>query len=101
MMRVIRSTWLTMMSRSRSESGSGFTRSRTRSARPRITSLSLVSDSVYGKPLPEIYTDIPMPVSALIITGRDENEFYEVYFGDNVLGKRDQVFFLGSGVGVL
>ncbi len=42
-----------------------------------ITSLSLVSDSVYGKALAQIYTDIPMPVQASIILGRDEDEFYE------------------------
>ncbi len=45
--------------------------------RNEITSVSLVSDSIFGAPLPEIYTDIPMPVNALMADGRDNGDFYE------------------------
>lgn len=45
-------------------------------ARNLITSNSLVDDTVYGTPLPEVYTDIPMPVPAKLILGREESEFY-------------------------
>jgi len=42
-----------------------------------ITSVSLIADSVYGMALPAIYTDIPMPVQALIAMGRDNGDFYD------------------------
>ncbi len=44
--------------------------------RSTITSVSHIADSVFGHPLPEIYTDIEMPVNGLIVTGRDEGDFY-------------------------
>jgi phage-related protein len=56
--------------------------------RSAITSVSLVADSVYGQPIPEIYTNIQMPVTAMIIAGRDEGDFYEALgiVGEGPLG---------------
>lgn len=45
--------------------------------RPTFTATSLVSDSMMGQPLVEIFTDVPMPVNGLIVAGRDEGDFYE------------------------
>jgi len=45
--------------------------------RSRITSVSLVADSVYDQVLPEVYTDgIDLPVKCKIAAGRDEGDFY-------------------------
>lgn len=44
--------------------------------RQSLTATSLVADSVMGQPLIEIYTDTPIPVKTLIVSGRDESEFY-------------------------
>lgn len=41
------------------------------------TATSIVSDSMQGQPLVECYTDVPMPMTALIAAGRDEGDFYE------------------------
>lgn len=41
-----------------------------------ISSVSLVSDSIYGQPLQEIYTDTDMPVNCQLAAGREESEFY-------------------------
>ncbi len=46
-----------------------------------ISSVSLVSDSVYGQPIPIVFTDIEMPVKCLTVAGRNEGSgngsFYE------------------------
>lgn len=57
--------------------------------RNQITSVSLVSDSIFGLAIPQIYTDIPMPVQALIAAGRDEGDFYEALgiLGEGPLGQ--------------
>jgi hypothetical protein len=44
--------------------------------RATLTSSSMIDDSVYGKPIPEIYTDTDIPVNAMLISGRDEGDFY-------------------------
>mgnify|MGYP005840857057 FL=1 len=44
--------------------------------RSTLTSVSLVADSIYDQVLPEIYTDLPMPVNAKVASGRDESDFY-------------------------
>lgn len=41
-----------------------------------ITSTSLIDDSIYGRPLQEIYTDAEMRVPCLIAAGREEADFY-------------------------
>ncbi|MBZ5596020.1 MAG: hypothetical protein LAP39_27575 [Acidobacteriia bacterium] len=45
--------------------------------RSSITSVSLVSDSIYDQVIPEIYTDSEMPVNCKVAAGRDESDFYE------------------------
>ena len=45
--------------------------------RSRITSVSLVADSIYDQIVPEIYTDSEMPVNCKVAAGRDESDFYE------------------------
>jgi hypothetical protein len=45
--------------------------------RSTITSVSLVSDSIYDQVIPEIYTDSEMPVNCKVAAGRDESDFYE------------------------
>jgi len=45
--------------------------------RSSITSTSIVADSIYDQVLPEIYTDVDMPVNCKIAAGRDESDFYE------------------------
>ncbi len=47
--------------------------------RPTETATSLVADSAAGQPLAEIYTDVPIPVNALIVSGRDEGDFYNAW----------------------
>lgn len=42
-----------------------------------LNSTSLVNDSIDGQPLPEIYTDAPIPVAGLIAAARDESDFYD------------------------
>jgi hypothetical protein len=42
-----------------------------------LTSVSLVSDSIYDQVIPEVYTDQEMPVNCKIAAGRDEGDFYE------------------------
>ncbi len=42
-----------------------------------LTSVSLVSDSIYDQVIPEIYTDSEMPVNCKVAAGRDESDFYE------------------------
>ena len=49
-----------------------------------LTSVSLVSDSIYDQVIPEIYTDQDMPVNCKIAAGRDESDFYE---GMGVVGE--------------
>lgn len=41
-----------------------------------ITSTSLASDSIYGLPLQEIYTDAELTVNCQIAAGREESDFY-------------------------
>jgi hypothetical protein len=40
--------------------------------RSSITSVSLVSDSIYDQVIPEIYTDSEMPVNCKVAAGRDD-----------------------------
>lgn len=49
------------------------------SGRPKITATSIVSDTMYGKPLPRVYVGggLEMPVNAIIAAGRDESDFYQ------------------------
>jgi hypothetical protein len=47
------------------------------SGRPTITVTSIASDTMYGKALQEVYTNLPMPVPCTIADGRDESDFYE------------------------
>jgi hypothetical protein len=44
--------------------------------RSTLTSVSLINDSIYDEVVPEVYTDVPMPVPCKICEGRDEGEFY-------------------------
>ena len=44
--------------------------------RSSLTSLSLVSDTIYDEVVPVIYTNVPMPVNCKIVAGRDEGDFY-------------------------
>lgn len=44
--------------------------------RRRISPYSVVSDSIYGQPLQEIYTDSDMPVNCQLAAGREESDFY-------------------------
>lgn len=44
--------------------------------RPRVTASSVVNETHYGDPIPLIYTDVSIPVRAMIMTARDEDEFY-------------------------
>lgn len=43
----------------------------------RITSKSNVSDTIYDAIPPEIYTDTPISVPCLLVSGRDEGKFYD------------------------
>lgn len=52
-------------------------RDNSQSGRPHITATSIVSDSLYGTPLQEIYTNIEMPVNCTVAAVRDEGEFLE------------------------
>lgn len=45
--------------------------------RSAITSVSLVAETLYDEVVPEVYTDILMPVNAKIAAGRDEGDYYE------------------------
>jgi hypothetical protein len=56
--------------------------------RSTLTSVSLVTDSIYDQVLPEIYTDSPLPVNAKIAMGRDESDFYSALgiVGEGPLG---------------
>lgn len=51
-------------------------RIRDNSNKQMVTATSLVDDSVYGKVLPDVYTDREMLVPCLIASGRDESDFY-------------------------
>jgi hypothetical protein len=44
--------------------------------RSSMTSVTVVDDTVYQRPLQEIYTDEPMMVSCDVAAGRDESDFY-------------------------
>jgi hypothetical protein len=44
--------------------------------RPKITATSIINDSIYGKTIPHVYTDAPLPVPLLIASGREEGDFY-------------------------
>lgn len=53
-------------------------RDNSQSGRPTITVTSIVSDTMYGKPLQQVYTNgLEMPVNCIIANGRDEGPFYE------------------------
>lgn len=43
-----------------------------------ITSVSLIAESIYDQVIPEVYTDVPLPVKGKIAAGRDESDFYIV-----------------------
>jgi|GEM_PF-4096522 len=60
-----------------------------RDPKTRITSTSIVNESIYEQVLPEIYTDNRLPMKALIAAGRDEGEFYRALgiVGEGPLGK--------------
>jgi hypothetical protein len=42
----------------------------------RLTSTSLINDSIYSEIIPEVYTGIALPVPCLLAAGREENDFY-------------------------
>ncbi len=44
--------------------------------RSSFTSVSIADDSVYERPVQEVYTDEPMVVNCDVAVGRDESEFY-------------------------
>ncbi len=44
--------------------------------RPKFTATSIINDSIYGKTIPHVYTDAPLPVPLLIASGREEGDFY-------------------------
>ena len=44
--------------------------------RSSITSVSIAEESVYQRPVQEVYTDTPMLVTCDVADGRDESEFY-------------------------
>jgi hypothetical protein len=56
-----------------------------------ITATSIIGDSAYSQTVPEIYTNVPIPVAAKIIAGRDEGEFYDALgiVGEGPLGAFD------------
>jgi hypothetical protein len=56
-----------------------------------ITATSVIGDSAYSNVLQEVYTNVPLPVSALVIGGRDEGEFYDALgiVGEGPLGAFD------------
>ena len=43
----------------------------------RVTSYSLVSDSIYGRAVPEIYTARKLAVDCLVAAGREESDYYD------------------------
>ena len=45
--------------------------------RSSITATSITNPSAYAMTVPEVYTDIEIEVKALIISGREESEFYD------------------------
>jgi len=59
-----------------------------------LNATSLVNDSVDGTPLPEIYTDTPIPVAGLIAAARDEGDFYDalVIAGEGPIGLSENIF---------
>jgi hypothetical protein len=61
--------------------------------RQTATATSIVSESMMGQPLIEIYTDVPMPVKALLVAGRDESDFYE---GLGIVGEGPITKFAGG-----
>lgn len=44
--------------------------------RTSITATSITNQSAYGMPVPEIYTDVDLETKALIVSGREEGDFY-------------------------
>jgi hypothetical protein len=56
-----------------------------------ITATSIIGDSAYSQTVPEIYTNVSIPVAAKIIAGRDEGEFYDALgvVGEGPLGAFD------------
>lgn len=44
--------------------------------RTSITATSITNQSTFGLAVPEVYTDIPLEVKALIVSGREESDFY-------------------------
>lgn len=44
--------------------------------RTSITATSITNQSAFGLAVPEVYTDIPLEVKALIVSGREESDFY-------------------------
>lgn len=44
--------------------------------RTSITATSITNPSAYGMAVPEVYTDTPLEVKALIVSGREESDYY-------------------------
>jgi hypothetical protein len=59
-------------------------RIRENASKQMVTATSVVDDSIYGKALPEIYTDRAMPVNCMIAAGREESDFY---LGMGIVGR--------------
>lgn len=59
-----------------------------------LNSTSLVNDSIDGQPLPEIYTDVPIPVAGLIAAMRDESDFRDglAYVGEGPISISENIF---------
>ena len=53
-----------------------------------ITATSVIGDSAYSNVMQEVYTNVSLPVTAIIVGGRDEGEFYNALgiVGEGPLG---------------
>ncbi|MBN2118516.1 MAG: hypothetical protein JW730_18225 [Anaerolineales bacterium] len=56
--------------------------------RSSITSVSIIAETIYDQVVPEIYTDVAMPVACKIAAGREESDFYDALgiIGEGPLG---------------
>jgi hypothetical protein len=59
--------------------------------RSTMTSVSIAEDSIYDRPVQEVYTDTPMKVTCDVAAGRDESDFYSALgiVGEGPLGAYD------------
>src|SRR5262249_25404212 len=59
--------------------------------RSSITSVSIADDTVYQRPVQEVYTDKAMKITCDVAEGRDESEFYSAVgiVGEGPLGAYD------------